>query len=167
MPPQLSDQPFSHLVHGLTPMSMGEALSTAGAWASMPAVASQQPLSSFTQSFSPTSNGISHSAAEAAGARHVSRKSAYGIDGQDWYIRDGVNWQQNFEAWGAGVVANGSPATAGHARAGGRGASAVGGGMASPSSMYMFQGLRGGEMDTTGFETFGSMGSLDHIPGLD
>ncbi|KAK1782469.1 fungal-specific transcription factor domain-containing protein [Copromyces sp. CBS 386.78] len=40
--------------------------------------------------------------------RHVSPGSIYAIDGQDWYLKDGVTWQQGFQGWdlegGGGAV---------------------------------------------------------------
>ncbi|KAK3353032.1 fungal-specific transcription factor domain-containing protein [Lasiosphaeria hispida] len=164
--PQLSDQQMSQLVSG-PPMSMSDALS---AWAAIPTV-TQQPMGGYTQSFSPlhqnsNTNGLSPQGAasrpSATGPRQVSpsSNSLYAIDGQDWYLKDGVNWQQHFETWNnlpsAGTGNHNSPSV-----------SSAGGGMANPaSSMFMFQGLRGDAIDTT-FDSFGSMGNLDNLPGLD
>ncbi|KAK0715799.1 fungal-specific transcription factor domain-containing protein [Lasiosphaeris hirsuta] len=164
--PQLSDQQMSQLVSG-PPMSMSDALS---AWPAMPAV-TQQPMGGYTQSFSPLhqntgTGGLSPQGAAsrpaATGPRQVSpsSNSLYAIDGQDWYLKDGVNWQQHFETWNnlpsAETGNHNSPSL-----------SATSGNMANPaSSMFMFQGLRGDAIDTT-FDSFGSMGNLDHLPGLD
>ena len=150
---QQQQQQMPHqLVTSAPPMSMSEALSAANAWTSMPAVT--QPMGGFgQQAFSPVVGAVD------TRSRHVSSPSttstAYALDGQDWFLKDGVSWQQNFEAWS---LAGGQPEAT---RAGGSG-------MASPS-MFMFQGLRnnGGDLDGGGFEAFGSMGNLDHLPGLD
>ncbi|KAK4194773.1 putative nitrogen assimilation transcription factor nit-4 [Triangularia verruculosa] len=132
-------------------MSVADSLSAMSAWSTVP----QPPMPSYNPSpFNPNPR------------RHVSSNSGYVIDGQDWYIKDGVNWQQNFETWG--MSANG---------AGGPQQPSQGPGNGDPSSMFMFRGLNGGgsggggrggnEMDTSGFENLGSMGTLDHLPGLD
>ncbi|KAK0637258.1 fungal-specific transcription factor domain-containing protein [Bombardia bombarda] len=126
------------------------------------------------QSFTPVHSNMPSGATSRTGTRHVSPTSIYAIDGQDWYLKDGVNWQQNFEAWGlgaAGAVPTSHP---------GGGGDMVG----DAASMYMFRGLGGGGsrntagggggvgndnggLDFVGFESLHSMGSLDHLPGLD
>lgn len=95
--------------------------------------------------------------------RQVSAHSLCMVDGQEWYLKDGVNWQQNFESWGLGGPSPPPPPP----NPAGSGTSAAGG-MGDASSVFMFRGLRGGEMDP-GFDSLGSisMGSLDHLPGLD
>jgi hypothetical protein len=150
---QQQQQQMPHQLVSGPPMSMGEALSAASAWTSMPAVTTQSMGGFGQQAFSPVVGAID------GGSRHVSSPSTtstgYALDGQDWFLKDGVSWQQNFEAWSMA----GSQADA---------ARASGSGMASPT-MFMFQGLRGGggDLDPQGFDAFGSMGSLDHLPGLD
>ncbi|KAK4454323.1 fungal-specific transcription factor domain-containing protein [Podospora aff. communis PSN243] len=150
---QQQQQQLPHQLVSAPPMSMGEALSAANAWASMPAVTTQ-PMSGYgPQAFSPVIR------ATDGRSTHVNSPSttstAYGLDGQDWFLKDGVSWQQNFEAWSMA----GSQAEA---------ARASGSGMTSPS-MFMFQGLSrsGTDLDSQGFDTFGSMANLDHLPGLD
>ncbi|KAK4165906.1 fungal-specific transcription factor domain-containing protein [Cladorrhinum sp. PSN259] len=140
-PPQQQQQIPKHITH---PVSMAESLS----WSLPPAVS--QPMTTYSPAFNtPASNGLPK-------ARHASGSSnnngVYVVDGQDWYLKDGVNWQQNFETWNSPV--NSRP----------------GGG----EGMYMFQGAgpsRGNgihEMDTSGFDSLGSIGApLDQYPGLD
>jgi hypothetical protein len=150
---QQQQQQMPHQLVSAPPMSMGEALSAASAWSSMPAVTTQSMGGFGQQAFSPVVGAID------SGSRHVSSPSTtstgYALDGQDWFLKDGVSWQQNFEAWSM---------AGGQAEA----ARASGSGMASPS-IFMFQGLRagGGDLDPQGFDAFGSMGNLDHLPGLD
>ncbi|KAK0735771.1 fungal-specific transcription factor domain-containing protein [Apiosordaria backusii] len=130
-------------------MSVADSLSAMNAWSTVPQ-SQPPPMPSYNPSpFNPR--------------RHVSSNSGYVIDGQDWYIKDGVNWQQNFETWGLTPNGGGSQQPQQPNQGPGNG---------DPSSMFMFRGLnsggRGGnEMDTSGFDSLGSMGTLDHLPGLD
>lgn len=84
--------------------------------------------------------------------------SIYAVDGQDWYLKDGVNWQQNFETWDLGSANNGG--------GGGGGAGA----MQDPSTMFMFRGMRAAA-DGDSAAMLDSLGTgmegLDHLPGLD
>lgn len=186
--PADQQQQMGHLVSG-PPMSMSDALSSA--W-SLPAGVTSQPMGGGGYShhqqqqgggFSPvpmgggsgggdTPRSLAANNSNDERLRHVSPQSVYAIDGQDWYLKDGVNWQQNFETWASNSGTGG----------GGGGSGGGGQGLASPS-MFMFQGLRGGGgagpggdggsgggglVDATGFEAaLGAMGSLDHLPGLD
>lgn len=143
----LSADQMSH--HMMPHVSIGDAMSAASAasaWANMPATTTQGMGGFSAQaSFTPVQR-------EGGRAPRGSNAAGYAIDGQDWYLKDGVSWQQNFEAWSG-------------AQNGGQN----GGGMASPS-LFMFQGLRGGSQgsgDMEGFEAFGNLGGLDHLPGLD
>lgn len=139
------------------------------AWA-MPPVTRSVP--NYPQAFAPVHNhnpmgSTPTSSRSAAQHRQLSPSSIYAIDGQDWYLKDGVNWQQNFETWNLGTAAaatgSNAPGPSNNAGAGGSSASP---GMGD-ASMFMFRGMSGSEMDGTGFESLGSMGSLDHLPGLD
>ncbi|KAK1834339.1 putative nitrogen assimilation transcription factor nit-4 [Podospora conica] len=165
-------QQMSHLVSG-PPMSMSDALGSA--WSLPSAGVTSQPMGGagggYAQQggFSPVPMGAGgDTPGTDERSRHVSPQSVYAIDGQDWYLKDGVNWQQNFETWGTNAGSGG-------------GGSGAGSGLASPT-MFMFHGLRGGGgggagpggdggsggLDATGFESaLGAMGSLDHLPGLD
>jgi len=153
---QQQQQQMAHnIVASAPPMSMSDAMSVASSWAAMPAVTTQSMGGYGQQAFSPAI------ATTGMGARHhassPSSSAVYAIDGEDWYLKDGVSWQQNFQAWSMGGGQNEAN------RAGGSG-------MASPSSMFMFQGMRsngGGDLDGGGFDAFGSIGTLDHLPGLD
>jgi hypothetical protein len=128
-------------------MSMDGALSAVANQWTMPPQQPNMPQTTFGQfTPMPSSSGPS----TQSGTRQVSPSSLYAIDGSDWYIKDGVNWQQNFEAWNA-------------ASSSGNGA-----GMAD-GSMFMFRGLRtGNEFDGGAFDSLSmSMGNLDQLPGLD
>ncbi len=163
--PQLRDQQMTRLVSGPT-ISMSSALSAANSWASMPAVA--QPITSYAQPSFPALHqtvGRGGNNAGSAGARHVSPASVYAIDAQDWYLKDGVNWQQNFEAWSMGANTSAGPAVSNPGGTPGVSSAGTMRGVSSP--MFMFQGLQGTEMEPAAFDGFGSMGSLDNLPGLD
>ncbi|KAH8912492.1 hypothetical protein BR93DRAFT_81002 [Coniochaeta sp. PMI_546] len=146
------NKPMTHAVSSSSSMTMNDALSGVNTSWTMPSVTAQ-PMTNFGQPFTPmASSGTSQS-----GTRQVSPSSMYAIDGSDWYLKDGVNWQQNFEAWNLGGGGGGGGA------AGGGG----GGGM-TDGSMFMFRGLRGNDADNGAFDSLNmSMGSLDQLPGLD
>ncbi|KAK3323450.1 fungal-specific transcription factor domain-containing protein [Cercophora scortea] len=158
-PPQQTNQ-----MHP-TSMSMDDALSAVNTWA-MPAVAPQMPTysnsSNNNQAFTPVHSTMPSADNSRNNTRHVSPSSLYAIDGQEWYLKDGVSWQQNFEAWGLGHT---NPVGSLSATSNGVGGDANGGMV--DASMFMFRGLRGNEMDSSGFESLGSMGAMDHLPGLD
>ena len=139
-----------------TSMPLPDPLASINTWAVSPGT---RTMPSYTQSFAPVHAQAnmpppqtSRPSGGGGGGRGPS--SLYAVDGQDWYLKDGVNWQQNFQTWGAGVGAGQSSSR------GGNGNAAAG--MSDP--MYVFRGM--GEMDQTGFEGLG-MGGLDHLPGLD
>ncbi|KAL2023035.1 hypothetical protein VTK56DRAFT_3945 [Thermocarpiscus australiensis] len=136
-----------------TSMSVGDSLSPVNTW-TMPGTARTVPGYSHAFGLGNTMGPATPS--RGAGPRQVSSNSVYAIDGQDWYLKDGVSWQQNFETWGLGSGTN--PSSNG-------GGSSTGAGMGN-GSMYVFRALRENDMDT-GFDSLGSMGSLDHLPGLD
>jgi len=142
-------------------ISMTDALSGVSAWA-MPVT--QPPLPNYNpQTYTPVHSNIPSATNSRQGTRHVSPSSIYAIDGHDWYLKDGVNWQQNFETWGlaGGQGGGNTDASPDTGVDGGRGD-------ATAASMFMFRGLgRANEMDPMGFDSLGSMGNLDHLPGLD
>lgn len=135
-------------------MSMRDTMPNMSGW-TMPAVT--RTVSGYAPSFAPVHSAMAPATSSRPAARQISPTSLYGIDGQEWYLKDGVNWQQNFETWGLGAGPGQQPSNQG--RGGGAGA-----GMGD-ASMFMFRGLRGNDMDT-GFDSLGTMG-LDHLPGLD
>lgn len=138
-------------------MSMNDALSAVPTSWAMPSVTTQS-MGSFAPQFpAPISNGMPSTEASRTTTRQVSPSSLYAIDGQEWYLKDGVNWQQNFETWDLG-----GPATATTSATNG-----ATGGIPDASSMYMFRGLRGGTTEGAFDSLNMSMSNLDNLPNLD
>lgn len=67
--------------------------------------------------------------------RNQTPNSAFAVDGDEWYLKDGANWQSGFDTWATGVL-NGGPAT-------------MAGMNAEQSSMFMFQASDERSPDTT------------------
>ncbi|KAK8090875.1 hypothetical protein PG994_000380 [Apiospora phragmitis] len=64
----------------------------------------QTPLAhtipSYARSYAAVSNSSGDSSQPSRTAtRNVTPSSAYAIDGSDWYLRDGANWQSSFDTW--------------------------------------------------------------------
>lgn len=105
----------------------------------------------------PASSGPS-----AGSSRQRTPTTQYALDGKDWYLNDGVSWQQNFEGWALG--ASPSPGS----NNGGGGGSGVEGESMAGVDMFMFKGLQGSGLglgDVWDFDS--SMTNLDMLPGLD
>lgn len=84
----------------------------------------------------------------------------YALDGKDWYLKDGVNWQQNFETWGMGA----SPTS----QTSGGPLPAAGEDLTGGADLFMFKGLQESDLDLgDGWEFDSSMANLDMVPGLD
>lgn len=88
------------------------------------------------------------------------------LDGKDWFLKDSVNLQQNFESWGmgGGQSSNQAPVPPQTSSAAGRGAGGSGG------DVFMFKGLQeleGMDLAGEGWDFDSSMTNLDMIPGLD
>ncbi|KAK3294849.1 fungal-specific transcription factor domain-containing protein [Chaetomium fimeti] len=137
-----------------TSMPMGDPLSDISSWAVSPGT---RTMPSYTQAFAPVHahSNMAPPPTSRPGGRQISPTSLYAIDGQDWYLKDGVNWQQNFQTWGLGAGANQPPAPDGRSRNPG----------ISDPSMFVFRGVNMNDMDS-GFDSLG-MDSLDHLSGLD
>ncbi|TPX10506.1 uncharacterized protein E0L32_008556 [Thyridium curvatum] len=121
-------------------------MDTINSWA-MPMTTSE-PLGSGTTTFvqSPYST---------PGQGGFRQTSLYAVDGQDYYLKDGVNWQQNFEGWGLG----------GGAPVGGNTPAAGGGG--DVPDLFMFRNVRNSD-GSPAFDSLNSpMDSLNNLPGLD
>lgn len=73
-----------------------------------------------------TNNRTNHSSKKSISSSVASPSSIYAIDGQDWYLKDGVTWQQGFQGWDLEAAAGG--AGGGGGRAGGTGAATSTGG---------------------------------------
>jgi hypothetical protein len=150
----LPNQARRQMTHPITasPMSMNNTLSMSS-WAMPPTT---RAVPNYQQAFPPARNGMEQASSSRSANRQLSPNSLYAVDGQDWYLKDGVNWQQNFETWGLGAAANQPSNSPGGSTSPGM----------SDTSMFMFRGMRGNDMDS-GFDSLGSMGSLDNLPGLD
>ncbi|KAK4126199.1 hypothetical protein N657DRAFT_568146 [Parathielavia appendiculata] len=160
VPPKLqsmqSQAPRRQITHPAATASMpaNESLSPISSWAVSPGT---RAMPGYTQqAFGSVSMGGPQTSRAGPG-RQMTSSNLYAIDGQDWYIKDGVNWQQNFQTWGLGAGA-GQSSNAG-------GSSASGGGM-NDGPMFMFRGVNMNDMDSSSFDSLG-MGNLDHLPGLD
>lgn len=141
-------------------------LGAANRWG-LPAVTQSTPAytPSYTPSYTPAHSSAMISVPTSqpgTGNRQVSPTSIYAIDGQDWYLKDGANWHQNFESWGLGTAGSGTGAD-------GVGANSPNSTGIPDSSMYLFQGMRGPDMELDPMleSLNGSMGELDRLPGLD
>ena len=168
-------------------MSMPDNLASLTTWTISPLPQpipsySSQPFGSLPNTLaSPTATPTTAQSSRTSTTR-VNGGSVYAIDGQDWYLKDGVSWQQNFSSWGLSPATTPGPSTglgagsrhqqrhsnAGSAAAGSGGNSSattpgpgMGGGDTS-SSIFMFRGV-----DPMVFDSLGAMGSLDSLPGLD
>ncbi|ETS83237.1 hypothetical protein PFICI_05113 [Pestalotiopsis fici W106-1] len=92
-----------------------------------------QALPGYPRSYASASNRTGSNRSTQASTRNATPSSAYAVDGQDWYLKDGVNWQSGFDAWNMG-----------NATSGGNNA------FADSSSMFMFTGNPGNPVTTAG-----------------
>ncbi|ROW09486.1 hypothetical protein VMCG_02402 [Cytospora schulzeri] len=156
-PPSIPDQPVPTSMASNT--SNNPSLSYNSSW-SMPGM-SAPAMPRYHQSYAPiqmTTSGPSTQSSRTM-TRQVTPNSIYAIDGQDWFLKDGISWQQNFEGWGLGA----SPTNSSNTSGGGSG----GTGMTS-GDMFMFKGLQGPGLDMgSSWDFDSSMSNLDQIPGLD
>ncbi len=141
-PPSTLQDPISP-----TPADMG--LTLAGPLAGMNswAMPVSQPLVGYGQTFAPIQvSSISPPSISQIGTRQITPKpSVFVMDDQDWFLKDSVSWQQNFETWGLG---QGAPL--------------------SDTGVFMFRGLQGSDVMDSSFDSLSnSMAHLDHLPGLD
>lgn len=70
-----------------------------------------QPVSSYPQSFTSAPNNARPNPASQNMRRNQHPNSIYAVDGQDWYLKDGVNWQSGFDTWNMGNATPGSSAS--------------------------------------------------------
>lgn len=157
-PPSIPDQPVPTSM--ASNPSNNPSMSYNSSW-SMPGM-SAPAMPRYHQSYAPIQMPTSGPSTQGARTitRQVTPNSAYAIDGQDWFLKDGLNWQQNFESWGLGV----SPTNSNSNTSGGGGGGAGLGG----SEMFMFKGLQGTGLDMgSSWDFDSSMSNLDQIPGLD
>ncbi|KAK8052049.1 fungal-specific transcription factor domain-containing protein [Apiospora rasikravindrae] len=68
-------------------------------------------IPSYARSYAAVSNSSGDSSQPSrTGTRNVTPSSAYAIDGSDWYLRDGANWQSSFDTWTTNNNNTGIPA---------------------------------------------------------
>ncbi|KAI8965847.1 fungal-specific transcription factor domain-containing protein [Daldinia sp. FL1419] len=56
----------------------------------------------YPQNFPRVPNGTSPNQVSQNARRNQAPNSIYAVDGQDWYLKDGVNWQSGFDTWNMG-----------------------------------------------------------------
>ena len=71
--------------------------------------------------------------------------SVYAVDGQDWFLKDGVNWQSSFDTWNLANPPPPPPPTSAPGASGGGGTAGGGGGGMSDPSMFMFTSNAGND----------------------
>ncbi|KAI1877189.1 uncharacterized protein JN550_001261 [Neoarthrinium moseri] len=119
-----------------------------------------QGIPSFSRSYAPVSNTSSSGRSTQNATRNATPNSMYAVDGQDWYLKDGVNWQSGFDAWNIGAAANGGDSSL------------------ADSSMFMFTGNPGSPSSRRSpatanfdFESLNNLSSSlegwDTLPNLD
>lgn len=129
----------------------------------MPGV-SAPALPRYHQSYAPVQIASSGPSAQnsRAATRNATPNSVYAIDGQEWFLKDGISWQQNFEGWGMTSPTNNNNTTNNNNNNTNSSAAGAGG------DIFMFKGLQGGDLDIGDAWDFdSSMTNLDQIPGLD
>lgn len=88
-------------------------------------------------------------------SRPRNRPPSYELDGKDWFLKDSVNLQQNFESWGMGASSSSNANTTTNT-------------IPTSGDVFMFKGLEESDMDLgEGWDFDSSMTNLDMIPGLD
>lgn len=92
----------------------------------------------------------------------------YALDGKDWYLKDGVNWQQNFEGWGLGTTPTTTTSQVNGSNIMAVAGSATGGELPGGGDMFLFKGLHDSDLDFgDGWDFDSSLTNLNMIPGLD
>lgn len=140
----------------------------------------QQPPHQYSNTMQHNRHGTAGGPAASRGppstvGRQVNTQFINALDGNEWFLKDGVNWHQNFETWG---LADGVQANAGDqqptAVIGGAQNGGVGNMHNDPSAMFMFRGSNGmranegGIVDVSVFDSLdATMNGLNHLPGLE
>ncbi len=148
--------------HGAPGVGMGGPMGNMShGWPMQPAVT--QPM-----------QGFQHLGFAPPTAQHETLAHMYGMDGQDWFLKDGATWQQNFEGWGyAPQQPSSSPAPAGHTQkrqqqsmSGANEGLGVGGnddGGVSDSNLFMFHGVRNSDLEVSFHDLGDTAGGLDGL----
>ncbi|KAI1142938.1 fungal-specific transcription factor domain-containing protein [Hypoxylon sp. FL0543] len=66
-----------------------------------------QPVLNYPQTFAPIPSSTRSNQAPQNIRQNHAPNSIYAVDGQDWYLKDGVNWQSSFDAWNMGNAPSG------------------------------------------------------------
>lgn len=144
------------------PMSV-DGISSNTSWRQPPAM---HAVTGFTPSYARMPNAMqSNRGVRNSPAQNPAPNSVYAVDGQDWYLKDSVNWQSSFDTWN--MANSTSSATA----------APNGGGMSDPSSVFVFTSNANdtgqspqAATDTFNFDTMddfaGNLGNWD-LTGLD
>ncbi|KAL1883777.1 hypothetical protein VTK73DRAFT_8313 [Phialemonium thermophilum] len=155
---------------GSSAMPMNDGVTEVSGWA-VPQV-SAPAIPRFLQGFGTSHGSSTPSSTQGSerATRQVTPNSLYAVDGQEWYLKDGVNWQQNFETWNMGLPTSSGPGTTipRPSATSAPDAAARGGysNDAPDTSMFLFSSIRGdydGALDSLN----SSMNCLDNLPGLD
>lgn len=168
--PRAQPQPQMQLANPPTVSLTSESLRGSGNTWGQPAVT--QPLPSYGTQFRVPQGSMGSSPATSQSTRQVSPSSIFAeasIDGQDWFLNDGVRWHQNFGHWGlsnsgpVGGGGSGVPGAPGAATTSPAGSSASAGLAADP--VFMFRGTDDG---FAGFDTLNaSLNGGGWLTGLD
>ncbi|KAI0155061.1 fungal-specific transcription factor domain-containing protein [Hypoxylon sp. FL1284] len=67
-----------------------------------------QAGTSYQQSYASIPSNPRSAPASQSTRRNQPPNSIYAVDGQDWYLKDGVNWQSSFDAWNMGNGTSGT-----------------------------------------------------------
>ncbi|KAI1462030.1 fungal-specific transcription factor domain-containing protein [Annulohypoxylon moriforme] len=98
-----------HVVDNVSIMGNSVPLDTDGldnpGWQQPPTT---QPVPSYPPAFPSIPNGARPNQASQTLRRNQHPNSIYAVDGQDWYLKDGVNWQSGFDTWNMGSGPSGS-----------------------------------------------------------
>ncbi|RYP66154.1 hypothetical protein DL769_006098 [Monosporascus sp. CRB-8-3] len=72
--------------------------SKGASWRQPPAM---RPVPTYNQSYArmPNNNSMESSRASSRTSTTATPNSVYAMDGQEWYIKDSVNWQSSFDTW--------------------------------------------------------------------
>ncbi|CAJ2512308.1 Uu.00g053230.m01.CDS01 [Anthostomella pinea] len=67
-----------------------------------------EPIPSYPQPYASLPNNIRSNRTSRNTTRDATPNSLYAIDGQEWYLKDGVNWQSGFDVWTTGGTGSNS-----------------------------------------------------------
>jgi len=100
-----------------------------------PSSVGQAPATKFSGGFFPSLQEVVSDQGSNGTTRNQTPNSTFAVDGDEWYLKDGANWQSGFDAWNTSAL-NSSPAT-------------MTGMNTEQSSMFMFNASEGRLSDTT------------------